>query len=276
MGNNRAAVFVLLGQSNAVGHAIPMEETDKICTPLKNVFGLKRETNQSFDNNGLYWSGYTSGEMNLAEEQDHTYSVANCLAKLWQDEIDNGNKHNLPDLYIVHIAIGAQGVTKGYMWNPDYERKIIPGILGTVKISLYPFTTHILSMVKKSLRDIGKSPDVIKIHWRGGETDAEVSTDLLRSTLKETYYTLINGFCNELNEEVSIILHKLVCHERFMGMDPSGEILKRMHYINSIFEELTTEKENISIFDVCKAPFYVSDQSRNGLFKDVSFTIRHK
>ena len=154
MGNNRAAVFVLLGQSNAVGHAIPMEETDKICTPLKNVFGLKRETNQSFDNNGLYWSGYTSGEMNLAEEQDHTYSVANCLAKLWQDEIDNGNKHNLPDLYIVHIAIGAQGVTKGYMWNPDYERKIIPGILGTVKISLYPFTTHILSMVKKSLRHL--------------------------------------------------------------------------------------------------------------------------
>lgn len=76
-----------------------------------------------FDNKELKWSGYTSFGMNLAEEQDNTYSLANCLAKLWQDEIDSGNKRNLPDLYIVHIAIGAQGVTEGYMWNLDYEKK---------------------------------------------------------------------------------------------------------------------------------------------------------
>ena len=88
--NNKACVFILLGQSNAVGHKVPMEEKDKICEPLKNVFGLKRDDNQTFDNNELFWSGYTSDGMNLAEEQDHTYSVANCLAGLWQDEIDSG------------------------------------------------------------------------------------------------------------------------------------------------------------------------------------------
>ena len=96
--SNKAAVFILLGQSNAVGHKVPMETKDKICEPLKNVFGLKREDNQSFTNNELYWSGYTSDGMNLGEEQDHTYSVANCLAGLWQDEINSGNKSNLPDL----------------------------------------------------------------------------------------------------------------------------------------------------------------------------------
>ncbi len=48
--NNKVAVFILLGQSNAVGHAIPMDDKDKICKPLKNVFGLERETNQSFEN----------------------------------------------------------------------------------------------------------------------------------------------------------------------------------------------------------------------------------
>jgi hypothetical protein len=38
MQNNKAAVFILLGQSNAVGHALPMCEKDKILIPMKNVF----------------------------------------------------------------------------------------------------------------------------------------------------------------------------------------------------------------------------------------------
>lgn len=31
----KAAVFILLGQSNAVGHGIPMKDEDKIRIPLK-------------------------------------------------------------------------------------------------------------------------------------------------------------------------------------------------------------------------------------------------
>jgi hypothetical protein len=103
MQHKKAAVFIMLGQSNAVGHGIPMEEKDIIKTPLNNVFGLSREYNQSFDNKELRWSGYTSFGMNLAEEQDNTYSVANCLATLWQNHINEGNKNNLPDLYIIQI-----------------------------------------------------------------------------------------------------------------------------------------------------------------------------
>ena len=53
----KAAVFVLLGQSNAVGHGIPMAEKDIIKLPLKNVFGLARNDNQSYDKDKLYWSG---------------------------------------------------------------------------------------------------------------------------------------------------------------------------------------------------------------------------
>lgn len=264
----RAAVFILLGQSNAVGHGTPMEDKDKIKKPLKNVFGLRRENNQSFENKELYWSGYTSYGMNLAEEQDDTYSVANCLARIWQDEIDAGNKNQLPDLYIVQIAIGAQGVTSGYMWNPDYERKIIPGRLGTVDISLYQFTVHILSKIKKSLYDIGKIPDDIKLHWRGGENDMTVSDSLLQNTLKDNYNTLFDGFYNALGEKVETILHKIVCHERCFVLDPSGKALKRMNYINSIFEEITNESDNISIFDVCNAPYYTPNERENGLFME--------
>ena len=71
--SKKCAVFVLLGQSNAVGHGIPMTEGDRIIVPMKNVFGLSRSENQSLELEKLRWSGYTSGGMNLAEEQDHTY-----------------------------------------------------------------------------------------------------------------------------------------------------------------------------------------------------------
>ena len=108
MVNRKKAVFILLGQSNATGHGIPMAPEDRIETPLANVFGLHRDQNQSFDITQLTWSGYTSCGMNLAETQDHTYSVANCLAASWQAQINAGAA--LPDLYIIQIAIGAQGV----------------------------------------------------------------------------------------------------------------------------------------------------------------------
>ena len=74
--NKKAVVFIILGQSNAVGHGIPMCEEDRILAPFKNVFGLSREDNQSFDNTTLTWSGYTSFGLNLAEEQDNAEYLA--------------------------------------------------------------------------------------------------------------------------------------------------------------------------------------------------------
>ncbi|MBQ6625507.1 MAG: hypothetical protein IIX39_06830, partial [Clostridia bacterium] len=60
MPTNKNAVFIMLGQSNAVGYATLMPESERISTPLKNVFGLNRENNLSFDNNSLVWTNYTS------------------------------------------------------------------------------------------------------------------------------------------------------------------------------------------------------------------------
>ncbi len=264
--HNKAVVFVLLGQSNAVGHSLPMLDEDKVKVPMKNVFGLSRELNQSFYHDELFWSGYTSFGMNLAEEQDNTYSVANCLAKAWQSEIDSGNPHDLPDLYIIHIAIGAQGITEKYMWNPNYEKKLVPGKLWTVDISLYPFAIHILSLVKESLRKLEKAPEII-IHWRGGEEDTTVDAESLERELKKTYEVIFDGFNSALGEKSKAVLHRLVCHERCTDLDPTGASLENMHYINRVFEELAAENENISIFDVRKTPYYVPDVRGNGIFK---------
>jgi len=210
----KIAVFVLLGQSNAVGHGTPMTEAEKIKTPLRNVFGLSRTLNQSFDNNELYWSGYTSYDMNLGEELDDTYSVANCLAELWQKSIDEGNINELPDLYIVHIAVGAQGVTKNYMWNPNRAKSLKPGKLATINISLFPFTQHIFSLLNTSFEKEGLFPEFIGIHWRGGEQDTLVANEILQTELKEIYKTIFDGFYKSIGYSVPIVLHYISHEER--------------------------------------------------------------
>jgi hypothetical protein len=265
MQDKKAAVFILLGQSNAVGHGIPMKEEDKIYKPLKNVFGLSRKDNQSFANSELIWSGYTSFDMNLAEEQDNTYSVVNCLATLWQNHIDSGNVSGLPDLYIIQIAIGAQGVTDGYMWHPDREKKLVPGKLGTVDISLFPFCEHIFSLLHDSFSKMNIDYDIIGLHWRGGENDVTATNEYLTQNL-EKIYTRIFGEFNRLLGEPPIVLHRIVCPDRMNDMDPTGRQLENMKYINEVFENLQKSYKNISVFDPRTAPQYIPDVRGNGLF----------
>ncbi len=265
MSNKKAAVFILLGQSNAVGHGVPMKEQDKIKTPLKNVFGLHRRDNQSFENTELLWSGYTSGGMNLAEEQDDTYSVANCLASLWQGHIDGGNAEGLPDLYIIQIAIGAQGVTEGYMWHPDREKKLIPGRLKTVDISLFPFCEHIFGLLDDSFEKMNMEYEIIGLHWRGGENDTSADREYLVQNLEGIYTRIFDTFDRILGTPPTV-LHKLVCSDRMNFLDPSGRRLENMDYINEVFDGLQKSYENISVFDPADAPQFVPDVRGNGLF----------
>lgn len=255
-------VFVLLGQSNAVGHGTPMAEEDIIQTPLKCVFGLNRTENQSYTVEALQWSGYASGGMNLGETQDHTYSLANCLARQWQDAIDGGAA--LPNLYIVQIAIGAQGVTEGYMWHPDREPKLIPGTLDTVDISLHPLTHHILSLLPQSFAQMGKQPQYV-IHWRGGENDMTVPADTLKTQLLPIYQRLFGDYRQALGQDVPIVLHQLICPERAMEEDPTGEYLKSMDVINDCFQTLARE-ESISLFDARSCPLYDPNSRQHGIF----------
>lgn len=260
---NKAAVFILLGQSNAVGHGVPMKECDIISKPLKNVFGLNREPNQSFDTKELIWSAYTSAGTNLAEEQDNTYSIVNCLAARWQRLVDSGE--DLPDLHIIQIAIGAEGVTEGYKWHPDREPVLIPGKLGKVDISLFPFSMHVFSLLDDSFKKLGKDYEIIGLHWRGGENDVTATPEALSETLFEVYSRIFGSFCDTLGN-IPIALHKLIAKDRMYNKDPSGEQYKKMLYINSVFERLANENENITVFDPASAPQYVDGVRGNGVF----------
>lgn len=270
MSSSETVVFILLGQSNAVGHNLPMKEQDKIKIPLNNVFGLKRSLNQSYNITKISWDNYISSEMNLAEEQDDTYSIANCLAHQWQQAIDGGKP--LPDLYIVHIAVGAQGVTKKYMWNPDRKQKLIPGALGTVDISLHSFTKHILSMVNNYMEDTNKRPYYL-LHWRGGEEDIVAPKLELRNSLKDVYEQIFNEYCATVKHNIDIKLHRIITDNYVMKTDPGG-LLENLKYINSVFEELSEKYNNISILDPREYPGYSSEIEHCGVFleDDVHFT----
>ena len=259
----KCALFILLGQSNAAGHGVPMKEEDIVASPMKNVFGLSREKNQTFDSTALSWQGYTTAGMNLAEECDNSYSVANCLAKRWQAAIDGGSA--LPDLYIIHIAIGAQGVTGNYMWNPDRPKTITPGKLGTVDISLFPFTEHILSLVNESFDRMGKEYEVMGLHWRGGENDTTVPVPMLREVLEKIYIRIFDAFEKHIGA-YPLILHKIVCPDRTLDLDPTGEKLKSMYYIDEVFESLAAHYPDASIFDATRAPQFIKDVRGNGIF----------
>ena len=244
----KVAVFMLFGQSNATGHGIPMREEDYISEPMKNVWGLNRDPNQSFDSDHLEFTGYTSHGMNLAETQDNTYSVANCLARLWQDAIDGGE--TLPDLYVIQISIGSQGVYD--MWWPDREKKLIPGVHGTADISMYPLTVHVLELMKRHFDQNGIEPDFIGMHWRGGEQEVRRPIPELEGKLKATYLRIFNGMREAMGHEFPIVLHLMPYVEVFTK---EGNV-DTMHYINGLFEELAREMPKTTLFDPRRAPWY--------------------
>lgn len=263
--NRKAAVFILFGQSNAAGHDTPMCEEDIIREPMKNVFGLSRTLNQSFDNERLFWSGYTSFGMNLGEELDNTYSLANQLARVWQDYVDKGNSADIPDLYIIQIAVGAQGVTENYMWYPKAARRLHPGVFGVVDISLYPFSCRILSLLKKSFDADGIDYDIIGLHWRGGENDTSVVREDLDAHLNEIYSEMLSGYNRILNFP-KIYMHRIIAKDRMFDLDPSGKKYERMCKINAVFESLCEKFPNVEMFDASTSPLFLPDVCGNGVF----------
>ena len=128
-------------------------------------------------------------------------------------------------------------------------------------------------MVKESLSKLGKEISYASIHWRGGEEDTTIKKEIIEQYLKETYDDIFNGFCNSFGKRIPIILHRIVCKERcqFLG---GSDAVESMEYINSIFDELANENNNISVFDVTEAPHYHNDNETHGIFieDNVHFT----
>ncbi len=262
---NDAPILVVLGQSNALGHGTKLDDKDIIRTPLKNVYGLSREDNQAYGLSDIKWSGFKTSGFNLGETQDDTACLSNYFASMWQNAIDNGN--DLPDLYIIHISVGAQGVCEkemnGYnMWYPFREPVMKPGGTYECDISLYPFTTEILSLAAMNLIEAGKRPRVIGLHWNQWETEC-LTGESAMSECKAHYENIFWGFFTALGsgktgKSIPFYLYR-----------PLSEVCRQedLDRMSEIFEDFTHTYESCKILDLRTAPFYDDTPRTHGIFE---------
>ena len=165
-----AALLFVSGQSNATGHQQFLPEDERIVRPLKNVWALDRRDAQSYTTTSVTWHGYTDEGKNLGEIQDFTGSIDHYIAAAWQAAIDAGA--SLPDLYIVHISVGGQGLVRG-MWREDKPEVLVPGPFYACDIGLYRLAMHTLSLVSADLKRRFARPAAIGWHWIGSEGDSD-------------------------------------------------------------------------------------------------------
>ncbi|MBP8989459.1 MAG: hypothetical protein KBG64_04480 [Clostridia bacterium] len=258
-----APLLIVLGQSNAHGHKTRLPADQRILQPLKNVYGLSREKNQAFDLPDVTWSGFTSFGMNLGETQDHTCCLATEFARLWQRHIDEGNELGLPDLYVIQISVGGQGIASsekfGNMWYKDREPILKPGHLFEVDISLYPLTVQILEKAVWNLRCAGKVPKVIGLHWNQWETEVDTGGDAIRQA-GENLTQLFRGFREAAGQDFVIYLYRPLSE---VYQNPEG-----LKVMTDILNDFTKDAAHYQWIDLSKSELYDERLQNKGIFQD--------
>lgn len=254
-------VLIVMGQSNAHGHGTRLPKKLEITRGLQNVYGLSREKNQFYHLDNVTWSNYTSCGMNLGEKQDHTWCLATEFARKWQQKADR--EEQLPDLYVIQISIGAQGVNEHEaimddpdagnrigmemnMWYPD--RKIVMDITNPElpNVSLYPLAIAILHLAMKSIREMGKNPVILGLHWNQWEAEAIKGGDAVKSAYTN-YSRLWNGFEEALGMTYPLYLYRPL--SKFEGYQDQEDVER----LEKVFERFARERKNTKILDAGKA-----------------------
>ncbi|MBE6925961.1 MAG: hypothetical protein E7461_03865 [Ruminococcaceae bacterium] len=262
---NKAAVLFISGQSNAHAHIQFLEEEERITEPLQNVFSLDRDPNQSFDITDVVWSGFTGAGKNLGEMQDHTASFAYFFARLWQNAIDSGVE--LPDLYIVQISIGGEGIINGRgigdgMWNPQKEKVMIPGKLGEADISLHPWALQVNRLALENLRKMGKDPIVLGWHWLGSEQDTrEGGYD--NPGLLEIYDRFFDTMMEVIGKDSPLYLYKIYM-DRFCKVQNITD--EGIPVINAVLERQCRRFPKSTFVKAEECPYFDIAHPNYGIF----------
>lgn len=258
---DNAAVLFISGQSNAHAHGQKLDESMYITEPLKNVYALDRNPNQSFDITDVVWSGFTSAGKNLGETQDYTGSFAYYFAKNWQNAIDLGAP--LPDLYIVQISVGAQGIVNG-MWNPDKEKVLVPGNLDVIDISLYPLALRVNELAMSNLKRNGKKPVVIGWHWIGSEQDIRPG-GFDRADFQKRYDDFFDAMLRSIGEPCPLYVYKLYL-ERYCTK--KGMPLNGLQAVNQMLYRQCRRHDNGVFVELERSPLWDASQVHRGVFAE--------
>ena len=260
-----APLLIVLGQSNAHAHGTVLPDDHIIDKPLKNVHGLSREYNQAYGLDDVKWTGFTSHGMNLGETQDNTCCLANYFAAMWQKAIDDGK--DLPDLYVIQISVGGQGVAEfeahGNMWYAFRDPIIKPGPLYTCDISLYPLTTEILSLATMNLLAAGKKPQVIGLHWNQWESECFTGRKALEEA-EANFKNIFWGFFTALGSDAT---GKGIPFYLYQPLTENFQ-KERIDCMNVIFDKFRHTLSDCRIIDLRKTELYNDTPRLHGVFAE--------
>ncbi|MFJ1709424.1 discoidin domain-containing protein [Kitasatospora sp. NPDC088346] len=187
---NDAPVLIALGQSNAAS-ATQMSNPDDVakCGNFTHVKGLKRTDNRMAGALNATWAPYTCAGTNMgADIYPNSYSVASLTALRWEQAIKDGQ--SLPDLYVIHVAWGGQGIQEAdapnNRWWPDRDQ--------SDRESLHQLTLNTISNSLRALRDAGKTPRIIGMHWNQWEQEAHtgVTATISASHMQQAFRNVLD------------------------------------------------------------------------------------
>ncbi|WP_434524577.1 hypothetical protein [Photorhabdus asymbiotica] len=258
---NDAPLFVILGQSNSYGHGTQLPRDEQITQGLKNVFTLSLPEVYDIDFTVINWTKLTSfGNANIGTpiglsrgNQDHPINAANRFAKLWQDHINEGNSLNLPDLYVILMGWGGQGM---YLDNPPDNRWAPERDPSDVE-SLYPRAIRTLCMAVESLRKLGKNPRILAVHWNQWEAETE---SLLAARASEQNFTrIITGISDALG---SCCIPWRLYYPLSVAFDP----INTNYVLEAINNVIANAPQYRTLIDARNSPDYTGVAPQFGVF----------
>ncbi|MFM0063967.1 hypothetical protein [Paraburkholderia aspalathi] len=205
--HDEVAVLFVMGQSNSAGlNGLPADLTLSGASgagtgtggmPAPNVWGIRNDGWSNIAGNAdgpgapftqpistidhvswVNWSDSTSSDMNLGY-YGGSGNAANFAAYAWQSAINAGEP--LPDLYIIHIGWGSQGVDVAddafsgccgwtvhgvNLWQPLLDASKTP------TYALAPFARRMMYLGLKQILATGKKPRILGLEWNQWEAEA--------------------------------------------------------------------------------------------------------
>ncbi|WP_340616670.1 hypothetical protein [Xenorhabdus entomophaga] len=260
-GTHDAPLFIVLGQSNSYGHGTELPPDERIIQSLSNVFTLSLPEVYSINFSTINWTGLTSfGSANIGApvglprgNQDHPYNAANRFANFWQNHINQGNALSLPDLYVILMGWGGQGMYLDNLpdnrWAPERNPQDVE--------SLCPRAIRTLRLAVQSLRKMGKNPRILAIHWNQWEAETE---SLSAAKASEMNFTrIITGISDAIG---SRYIPWRLYYPLSVAFDPLNT-----SYVNEAIEDvIAADPKYRTLIDARSSPNYTGIASDYGVF----------
>jgi hypothetical protein len=244
---DEVAVLFVMGQSNSAGlNSLPADYvltgaqgtgSNTGGTPAPNVWGIRNDGwgNIAGNVNGpgapftqpisaidqvawVNWSDSTSSDMNLGYYGGGG-NAANFAAHAWQTAINAGEP--LPDLYIIHIGWGSQGVDVAddaysgccgwtmhgvNLWQPMLDATKTP------TYALAPFARRMMYLGLKQILASGKKPRILGLEWNQWEAEAALlNTAGNVTTIRrapQNYAALFSSFFGAIGSKFPVMIVK--------------------------------------------------------------------